>query len=263
MWSPGALAMIDVIYLIAKVIAVTAMITNFVGLIFREIRHSGAIENIFVRRFLPIIRFLFVATIWIISIFYILDALNIDTRSILAWAWIGWAILALAGKDIMTNLFGSLSLLLSRTFDIGESIRIRMAWTKVYEWIVEEITLNYTKLTNISGEVIFIPNRLIYTEVVENLSRRRFFIYEYIVPFKKSGSNGHDVQEQLRIIEGKIDEYNPISIEWVTENPNAWDFLYRISVKLPDENDSFDRDIREFLTSYIFQSKETENSLQK
>lgn len=134
---------------------------------------------------------------------------------------------------------------------------------KYYEGIVEEITLNYTKLTHTSGEVIFIPNRLIYTEVVENLSRRRFFIYEYIVPFKKNGSNGRDIQEQLRIIEGKIDEYNPIAIGWITENPNAGDFVYRISVKLPDENESFDRDIREFLTGYIFQSWEIENSLQK
>lgn len=262
-WEPSTLTLIDTIYLIAKMVAVTAIASNIVWLIFREIRHSGAIENIFVRRFLPIIQFIIIATLWIVSTFYVFDKLNIDTGSILAGAGIGGAILALAGKDIMTNLFGSLSILLSRTFDIGESIRVSGGKTKYYEGIVEEITLNYTKLTHISGEVIFIPNRLIYTEVVENLSRRRFFVYEYIVPFKKGGSNGHDVQEQLHIIEGKIDEYNPIEVEWKTENPNAGDFMYRISVKLPDENESFDRDIREFLTGYIFQGRETENSLQK
>lgn len=260
-WTPWVLSAIDITYLITKSIAVMAIISNIIGLIFREIRHSGAIENIFVRRFLPIIQFIIIATIWIIGTFHIFDSLNVDTGNLLAWAWIWGAILALAGKDIMTNLFGSLSILLSRTFDIGESIRVNGGKGKFYEGIVEEITLNYTKLTNVTGEVIFMPNRLIYTEVVENLSRRRFFIYEYIIPFKKSESNGADIREQLRIIEWKIDEYNPIAIEWSAENSNAMDYMYKISVKLPDENGSFDRDIREFLMKYIFQGKE--NSLQK
>ncbi len=244
--------MIDKIYLIAKAATITSIITNFIGLLFREIRHSGAIENIFVRRFLPIIQFFVVAAVWTITVFYIFDALNIDTWNILAWAWIGGAILAFAGKDIMTNLFGSLSILLSRTFDIGESIRIHSAWNAIYEGIVEEITLNYTKITNIGGEVVFIPNRIIYTEVVENLSRRRFFTYEYCIPFKKNGSIWDDIKEQLHIIEWKMDEYNPISTWWTMENPNSNDFVYKLSVKLPDENAEFDRDIREFLIQHIF-----------
>ena len=254
-WTPESLTFIDTAYLITRSIAFVAIITNLVSLIFREIRHSGAIENIFVRRFLPIIQFFIIATAWIIGLFYIFDELNIDTGNILAGAWIWWAILALAGKDIMTNLFGSLSILLSRTFDIGESIRITSGKGRVYEWIVEEITLNYTKLTHISGEVVFIPNRFIYTEIVENISRRRFFEYAYSIPFKKNGSNGEDIKEQLRIIEWKIDEFNPISIEWDAENPNSNDYVYKIIVRLPDENTYFDREIREFLIPYIFPNK--------
>lgn len=70
-----------------------------------------------------------------------------------------------------------------------------------YEGIVEEITLNYTKLTNITGEVVYIPNRTIYTETVENLSRRRFETYTYLIPFAKGSSIGVDIQERIRIIE--------------------------------------------------------------
>ncbi len=255
-WTPRLLTLIDTSYLIARTIAFVAIITNIISLSFREIRHSGAIENIFVRRFLPIGQFLVVASAWIVWFFYIFDALNIDTSNILAWAWIWWAILALAGKDIMTNLFGSLSILLSRTFDIGESIAVgRKIWERS-EWIVEEITLNYTKLTNISWEVVFIPNRFIYTEIVENLSRRRFFEYKYLIPFNKSASNSDDIKERLRIIEWKIDEFNPISIEWTAENPNSSDYVYKVSVKLPDENLYFDNEIREFLIPYIFSRKE-------
>lgn len=250
-WTPKWLARIDTLRIIVTNLCIAALIGSVIAWIFREIRHSEAIENIIVRRFLPIIRFLVTASVWIIVVFHILEKLDIDTRSILTWAWIWWAIIALAGKDIMTNLFGSLSILLGRVFDIGETIRVR--WSKtVYEGIVEEITLNYTKLTHLTGEVVYIPNRTIYTETIENLSRQRYETYTYLVPFAKGTSKGSDIRERMRIIEGKLSEYDPLSVEWEMENPNAWDFMYRIIVKFPEENDAIDRDIRMYLTEHIF-----------
>jgi small-conductance mechanosensitive channel len=250
-WTPKWLARIDNIRIIVTNLCVAALIGSVIAWIFREIRHSEAIENIIVRRFLPIIRFLITASVWLITVFHILEKLNIDTRSILTWAWIWWAIIALAGKDIMTNLFGSLSILLGRVFDIGETIRVRGSKT-TYEGIVEEITLNYTKLTHLTGEVVYIPNRTIYTETIENLSRQRYETYTYLVPFAKGTSKGSDIRERMRIIEGKLSEYDPLSVEWEMENPNAWDYMYRIIVKFPEENDAIDRDIRMYLTEHIF-----------
>ncbi len=243
---------IDISYTIIRNTLSTALISSIISIIFREIRHSWAIESIFIRRFLPIIRIILISAAWIVSIFLTFDELHIDTDSIVAGAGISWAIIAFAGKDIMTNLFGSFSILLGRTFDIGETIRMRSPrWTS-YEGVVEEITLNYTKMTNIDGEVIFIPNRTIYTEVVENLSRRRFVVYTYIIPFKKTWSNSADIKKQLRIIEWKVEEYFPIEVNWENENPNASDFVYKLRVKLPDENSDFDKEIRNFLVQYIF-----------
>jgi small-conductance mechanosensitive channel len=85
----------------------------------------------------------------------------------------------------MTNLFGSLSILLSKTFDIGDEIRLAGPKGTIYEGIVEEITLNHTRIQSSTGEVVYIPNRSVYTEVVENLTRRRFYTYTYLIPFKK------------------------------------------------------------------------------
>lgn len=251
-WKPDTLRLIDEIYIVARVVFFTATFTSGISLVFREIRHSWAIENIFVRRFLPIIRFFILSIIWVIAAFYAFESLNINTNNLLAWAWIGWAILALASRDIMSNLFGSLSILLSRTFDIGETIRIRWAkWS--HEWIVEEITLNYTKMTDTdTGEVIYIPNKIIYSEIIENISRRRFKVYTYLIPLKKWGNTGEEMRNQLHIIEGKVEEFNPISIEWEMENPNANDYMYRMIVKMPTESELFDREIREFIMQYIF-----------
>lgn len=179
-----------------------------------------------------------------------LDALGINTRNILTWAGIWWAILALAYKDLLTNLLGSLSILFSKTFEIWEQIRVRTIRLWV-EWMVEEITLNHTKVTNKSGEVVYIPNKIIYSETVENLSRRRFYSYEFIVPFSKSDSVT-SVENALKIIEGKINTYYPLNIEYETQNTNASDYTYTIRVTLPDENIRFEHDMRMFLIKYIF-----------
>ncbi len=54
------------------------------------------------------------------------------------------------------------------------------------------------------------------------------------------------------LIEGKISEYDPIDVDITTEIPNANDFVYIFTIKVPEENDEFDREIREFLIPYIF-----------
>ncbi len=233
-------------------IFIAALIWSLVSWIFREIRHSSVIENILVRRFLPIIRFFITASIWIVVVFHILERLGIDTRSILTWAWIWWAILAFAAKDVMTNFLWSLSILLWRIYDIWEEIRIRKWFSITHEGVVEEITLNYTKMTRRSGEVVYIPNRTIYAEIIENISRQRYVVYTYIIPFSKEKSVWKDIKERLKIIEWKISEYNPLFIEWRNENTNAWDYTYIIEVQFPEENADIDSEIRQYLAEHIF-----------
>lgn len=251
--DPESLGYLEMIYHVFCIFFITGFITSLVAVFFQAIYHSPAFDKKLIRRFFPILRFFVNLLIWVIAGFLILEALNINTKNILAWAGIGGAIVALASKDLLTNLLGSLSILFSRTFEIGDTIRIRTIRLTI-EWLVEEITLNHTKVTNSTGEVIYVPNNTIYTESVENLSRRRFYTYEYVVPFAKKTPKT-EVQTSLKIIEGKISRYHPISIDYTTENQNATDYTYRISVKLPEENPKFNAEIRNFLIEYIFQNE--------
>jgi small-conductance mechanosensitive channel len=140
-----------------------------------------------------------------------------------------------------------MSIIMSKTFEIGDTIRI-----KGIEGIVEEINLNYTKIMDVEGKVIYMPNRTINMECLENLTRRRFYLYTYKVPFRKGSGDPDKIRDTLMFIEGKIGEYAPIEIEIKTEIPNANDFVYVFEVKVPEENDDFDKEIREFLIPYIF-----------
>jgi small-conductance mechanosensitive channel len=67
--------------------------------------------------------------------------------------------------------------------------------------VVEEITMSYTKIMNTEGKVVYIPNKIISVESLENLSRRRFFLYNFRVPFKKSIGQPDVVKDMLMMIE--------------------------------------------------------------
>ncbi len=105
---------------------------------------------------------------------------------------------------------------------------------------------------SIEGKVVYIPNRILMMEQLENLTRRRFYTYIFRIPFKKAIGSPTDVHDILMLIEWKIGEYSPMSIDITSEIPNANDFVYIFTVKIPEESEEFDREIREFLIPYIF-----------
>lgn len=260
-WQPHILAKIDMLYKSIKIFLCAWFVASVINLIVYKIKRSRVTENRILKRFLPIINFVVNLLVWVVAGFMILEACEINTKNILTGAGIGGAILALAYKDLFTNLLGSLSILFSQNFEIGDTIRIRTVRLWV-EWMVEEITLHHTKITNKTGEVVYVPNKVIYSESVENLSKRRFFTYEFSVPFAKSASS-QEISDSLRIIEGKINSFYPLKIEYVMSSPNAADFMYTIFVSLPKENSHFENEMRNFLVKFIFRGenkpKNTEN----
>lgn len=250
-FTPDTWTIIDNGYIIFRGLFVILIVTNIMSLIFHEIKYAFSMEHLMIRKFLPTIRFITLLVAWIIWGFIILEEIWVNTSSLLTGAGIWWAIVALAAKDIIANLLWSLSIIMSKTFEIGETIRIiGSKWAT--EGIIEEINLNYTKVMNTEGKVVFIPNRVLNTEQIENLSRRRFYVYTFKVPFKKACGNPDTIEDILMLIEGKITEYAPIDIEITTEIPNANDFVYIFTVNMPEESEEFERDIRNFLIPYIF-----------
>lgn len=125
--SPQVLGTIDTVYQVVKLILIAGLISSVISVVFYYIRHSRVIDTKLIRRFLPIIQFTINLLTWVVIGFMILEALHINTRNIMTGAGIGGAILALAYKDLFTNLLGSLSILFSKTFEIGDTIRVRTA----------------------------------------------------------------------------------------------------------------------------------------
>jgi MscS family membrane protein len=90
--------------------------------------------------------------------------------NITAWlAGLGIAGLAvsLAAQDSLKNLFGSVTVLLDRPFQVGDRVVI-----DGHDGPVQEIGFRSTKLRKLSGEIVTIPNSKVVDASVVNVQRR-------------------------------------------------------------------------------------------
>jgi len=102
-----------------------------------------------------------------IAFIFIVQYLGYSVSSLLAGLGIGGLAVALAAKDTLSNIFGSITIFLDKPFFIGD-------WIKVggTEGIVEDVGFRTTKIRTFSKSLVSIPNSVIANTIVENISRR-------------------------------------------------------------------------------------------
>jgi MscS family membrane protein len=103
------------------------------------------------------------------GLLFIADNLNIDITSLLAGLGIGGIAFALAAKDTVENVFGSLTVMFDKPFEIGDWIKINDL-----EGTVEEVGFRSTRIRTFYNSQISIPNSRLVSTAVDNLGRRRY-----------------------------------------------------------------------------------------
>ena len=98
----------------------------------------------------------------------IVQNLGYSVSSLLAGLGIGGAALALASKDTVANIFGSIVIFLDQPFYVGDWIEIGDK-----EGTVEEVGLRVTRIRTFANSVITIPNSQLTTMAINNWSRMR------------------------------------------------------------------------------------------
>ena len=81
---------------------------------------------------------------------------------------IGGLAVALAARETLENLFASFAILLDRPFVAGDAIK-----SGTIEGDIERIGIRSTRLRTDDGSLLVVPNRLLISQAVENLSQRR------------------------------------------------------------------------------------------
>ncbi len=182
-------------------------------------------QNALAKKVFPLIHWTISIAVWIVAVFFVLGALGINIAALVTGAGIGGVMFALASKEFIANLFGSLSLIFSKNFKIGDTIKV-----KGYEGVVDEISLSYTRLIDKRGTVIFMPNKLIISETVENLSMAPTKKLEF--PCVLPGLDIKNLKKTLESIEKDIKKLSGDELQVSSSIDSLTEKGYNVTLKI-------------------------------
>lgn len=129
-------------------------------------RWTGRTETTLDDQLLPFIRKSLRAFVVVLALVMAIQNLGYSISGLLASLGIGGLAVALAAKDALSNIFGSVMILLDRPFGLGD-------WIKAgdMEGTVEEIGFRSTKIRTFAKTLISVPNNVIANLPLDNFSR--------------------------------------------------------------------------------------------
>jgi MscS family membrane protein len=104
-----------------------------------------------------------------IGLVFIADIFAFDIDKILAGLGIGGLAFALAAKDTLSNIFGSLTILIDRPFQIGDWVTIGAA-----DGTVESVGVRSTRIRTFYNSLITIPNSQLINATIDNWGARQY-----------------------------------------------------------------------------------------
>ena len=87
-----------------------------------------------------------------------------DIGALIAGLGVGGLALAIAAKDTVANIFGSVTIFADRPFVIGDRVRI-----KGHDGVVRDIGIRSTRLETRDGPMVTIPNATFADSAVEDV----------------------------------------------------------------------------------------------
>jgi MscS family membrane protein len=122
---------------------------------------------------------------------------NINLAALIASLGIGGLVVALAAKDSIENVFGSITILFDTPFAIGDWVRI----DKV-DGVIEEINLRSTRIRTFEDTLITLPNANLIRAAVENFGARRVRRQKLSIKFDLASP-----PDKLEQLEGQLRAY--------------------------------------------------------
>ena len=124
-------------------------------------------DRVFAEQLFPVLRKVAKAGIIIAAALITAENLQIEIKSLLAGLSIGGLALGLAAQDTVASLFGAVAIFLDRPFYIGDRIKVEGV-----DGVVEGIGLRSTRIRNLDGHHVTVPNKLMGNAIITNITRR-------------------------------------------------------------------------------------------
>lgn len=145
------------------------LIKFFIGLIEEYLEeYAKKSDSKYDDQLIPLLKSLVKIVFFVFAILVILSNLGYDVTALLAGLGIGGIAIAFAAKDILENLISGVTIFVEKPFKMGDTLKTSEGLGNV-----EEIGIRSTKIRTFDNTVVVIPNRLLSTNSVENISSRR------------------------------------------------------------------------------------------
>ena len=116
---------------------------------------------------IPLLRKTLKVVVGVVGLLWILESFDVDVTSLIATASVASLGIALAAKDTVANVFGSVMVFMDKPFQIGDYVTVGGV-----SGTVEEVGFRSSRLRTPTGSVITIPNARMTDSQVENLGER-------------------------------------------------------------------------------------------
>lgn len=145
---------------------VALKIVDLIMGLWRERTAVGA-DKSFDEQLFPIIRKSVKFFVLIVAVLVTAQNLQINITGAIASLSIGGLAIGLAAQDTLANLFGAVAVYMDKPFRIGDRIKVESV-----EGTVETIGLRSTRVSNLEGHHVAIPNKIMGNAIITNVTRR-------------------------------------------------------------------------------------------
>ena len=156
----------QVVALLAGVWAAFRLVDVFTSVLARRAETTDSkLDDLLI----PLVRKSAKIFIFAFGLVFIADNLGTDVTSLLAGLGLGGLAFALAAQDTVKNLFGTMTVLLDRTYNVGDWVVIGDV-----EGTVEHVGFRSTRVRTFYDSVRTLPNSTLITATVDNLGVRAY-----------------------------------------------------------------------------------------
>lgn len=137
----------------------------FVGL--WQKRSEAGQEALLDKNLFPVLRKTFKIFVVIVAALVTSQNLGMNVTGLLASLSIGGLAVGLAAQDTLSNLFGAVAIIADKPFRVGDRIQL-----DTIDGSVEAIGLRSTRVRNLDGYLVTIPNKTVASSNIINITKR-------------------------------------------------------------------------------------------
>ena len=133
--------------------------------------------------------------IWLLGILFIISNLGYDISTLIAGLGIGGVAIALAVKDLLSNMFGGVTVVTDRPFKVKDRIKVGGI-----DGFVEELGVRSTKIRSFDGTLYIVPNAKMTDSIIENVSKEKARKVKMTIGLEYGTSN-RKIEQAKKLIE--------------------------------------------------------------